>query len=150
MTCNPDDSVLLMTKKLLGIAPSLTDFDPDVMSAINAALFTLKQLGAGTKDGKMVSDQTTTYQDLYGNDNLDLDIEAIKQYIYCRAKLIFDPPQQSSLLQSLKDQVEELQWRIRLSAELREEETEDVVTNATEYPNDKIQGIWDEVMNEDE
>lgn len=149
MACNPDDSVLLMTKKLLGITPSLTDFDPDVLSAINAALFTLKQLGAGTKDGKMVSDQTTTYQDLYGDDNPDLDIDAIKQYIYCRSKIIFDPPQQSSLLQSLKDQAEELQWRIRLAAELREGAIEDAVTNATEYPNDKIQEIWDEVMNEE-
>ncbi len=149
MNCNPDDSVLLMTKKLLGITPSLTDFDPDVMAAINAALFTLKQLGAGTKDGKMVSDQTTTYQDLYGDDNPDLDIEAIKQYIYCRVRIIFDPPQQSSLLQSLKEQVEELQWRIRLAVELREGAVEEAVTNATEYPNDKIQGIWDEVMNED-
>lgn len=150
MNEDPYNSVLQSIKKLLGIAPSITDFDPDVMAAINASIFTLKQLGINTKDGCLVYDETTTYQDLFGKDNPDVDIAAIKQYIYCRSRIIFDPPQSSALLQSLQEQARELEWRLRLSAELRECEIEDALSKVTEFPNDTIQNIWDDVMNEGE
>lgn len=140
------DSILQTTKKLLGVAPSITDFDPDVLSAINASMFTLKQLGVNAKEGVMVYDESTTYQEVFGEDNPDLDISAIKQYIYCCTRLIFDPPQASSLLQALQEQKKELEWRLRLSAEHRKCEFEETVANIQELPNETIQEIWDEVM----
>lgn len=149
MSADPYNSILQSTKLLLGIAPTITDFDPNVISAINASIFTLKQIGIGTKDGRLVYDGETTYQELFADNNPDVDIEAIKQYIACKSRIVFDPPQATALLQSLQDQIRELEWRLRLSAELRENQIQDTLANATEFPNDVIQGIWDDVMDED-
>lgn len=43
------DSILNSTKKLIGIDPSDKSFDMDILFHLNAALFTLIQLGVITK-----------------------------------------------------------------------------------------------------
>lgn len=148
MTNDPYNSVLQSVKKLLGIAPTITDFDPDVIASINACIFSLKQLGVEPIDNNVVCDVETTFQDLFGEEDPDADIAAIKQYMYCRTRLIFDPPQASSLLQAIKDQIHELEWRLRQSVENYQATLEEVEANAKEMPNVKVKEIWDSVMEE--
>lgn len=146
---NINDSVLNSTKKLLGIMPEEKDFDQDIIAAINASIFTLSQLGLNTKDGITVYDETTTFSDLFKDCVDSLDIEAVRQYIYIKTRIAFDPPQVNALAEMFKEQKKELEWRLRLSAEQSEYDEEQIATNITQIPNETIKNIWDDVMEDD-
>lgn len=145
-----NDSVLNSTKKLLGIMPEEKDFDQDIIVAINASIFTLSQLGLNTRDGTTVYDETTTFSDLFEDNVSSLDVEAIRQYIYIKTRIAFDPPQINALAEMFKAQKNELEWRLRLSAEQSEYNEEQITTNITQIPNETIKNIWDNVMGEED
>lgn len=103
------DSILLTTKKLLGIAEEYHAFDIDVITAINAALFTLNQLGVGPRYPFMVTGEEETYSDFLGDKKPFY--QGIQQYVYMRARLMFDPPTNSFIVKSFEDQCREFEWR---------------------------------------
>lgn len=104
------DSILTSTKKLLGLMSDYTAFDSDIIMHINAALQTLRQIGVGPKYGFIIHDDTSTYQDLLG-DNVDR-LSSVKLFIYYRVRLGWDPPQSSSVLSSMKELLAEETWRL--------------------------------------
>lgn len=109
------ESILNSIKKLLGIEPDYTEFDVDVTMNINAAFFTLKQLGVGPDDGYMINDANATYADfLQGN---DCDISQIKMYLFYKTKLGFDPPQSSIVAEAMKELIKEAEWRLNVQFE---------------------------------
>jgi hypothetical protein len=107
-------SILDSTKKNLGLDPSYTAFDSDVTMHINAVFSTLNQLGIGPEDGFMIDDNTPTWVDFIG-DNPRLNF--VKTYVYLRVRLLFDPPTTSYLIQAMKDQVLETEWRLTVLAD---------------------------------
>ena len=46
-----------------------------------------------------------------------LNPEVIKTYIYLKVRLIFDPPLSASLVEVMKTQIAELEWRIMISVD---------------------------------
>ena len=58
-----DDSILITTKKLLGLDDNYTPFDQDIIVFINSAMMVLQQLGVGPLKGFTVSDATQTWAD---------------------------------------------------------------------------------------
>ena len=109
------ESILNSVKKLLGIEPDYTDFDVDITMNINAAFFTLKQLGIGPDDGYMISGADATYADfLQGN---DCDISQIKMYLFYKTKMGFDPPQSSIVAEAMKEMIKEAEWRLNVQFE---------------------------------
>lgn len=109
-TMSVTDSILTSTKKLLGLTPEYTAFDPDIIMHINAALQTLRQIGVGPKQAFVISDDTSTYSDFLGSDADRLS--SVKLFIYYRVRLGFDPPQSSSVLTSMKELLAEETWRL--------------------------------------
>lgn len=109
-----DESILNTVKKLLGLDPSYDAFDTDVLIGINAALFTLMQLGVGPKGGFIVSSQSETWSDFVGK---AIDLEALKQYVYLRTRIAFDPPSNASVMQSMKDLCDEYAWRLNVQVD---------------------------------
>lgn len=104
------NSVLTSVKKLLGLDESIEDFDVDIIININAAIETLRQLGANIPDGYMIVSKEETYDDLLGNEiNLRNQVE---MYLYLKTRLGFDPPTNSYLVDSIKGQIDELEFRI--------------------------------------
>lgn len=104
------NSVLMSVKKLLGLDESMEDFDVDVIININAAIETLRQLGANIPDGYMITSKEETYDDLLGDEiNLRNQVE---MYLYLKTRLCFDPPTNSYLVDSIKGQIDELEFRI--------------------------------------
>lgn len=100
------DSILNSVKKQLGLFPDNTEFDAEVLMNINAAFFTLSQLGIGPKEGFFIDGPETTYQDYLG-DRLDL-INLVKMYLYRKTKLGFDISTTSSaVIEVLKEQIKE-------------------------------------------
>ena len=44
-------------------------------------------------------------------------LEAVKTYTYMRVRLMFDPPNNSSLIQAINDTISELEWRLNIAGE---------------------------------
>lgn len=107
-------SILTSIKKLLGIVEEDTNFDTDIIIYINSALFNLNQLGVGPSDGFYISDKTSLWSDFITTRK---DLEGIKTFIYLKTRLLFDPPQMGYLVDAIKGQITELEWRLNVQVE---------------------------------
>lgn len=114
MAAQLSDSILTTIKKLLGIEAEYTQFDPDVIININAAIMTLRQLGVGPQEGFSIDGDEQTWQDLLGD---SLDFESAKTYIFLKTKIVFDPPSSSYVLEAYKEQIKEAEWRLMEQAD---------------------------------
>ena len=106
------DSVLTTVKKCLGIGYDYTAFDTDIILHINAALATLQQLGCPDFS---ISSGKDTWAD-YGITN-ETVLNAVKQFVMLKTRVIFDPPSSSFTLDGLNNQIKELEWRITAAME---------------------------------
>lgn len=108
------DSILTSVKKNLGIDENYEVFDPDITIYINSAFSTLSQLGVGPTEGFMIEDKTATWTTLLGTDPR---LNAVKTYVQLRVKALFDPPQTAYLVEAVKQQIQEHEWRINVFME---------------------------------
>jgi hypothetical protein len=109
------DSILTSVKNVLGIEADYTTYDVDILMHINTVFSTLNQLGIGPVDGYMIEDAAPTWSDYLGS---DLRLNSVKTYVYLRVRLLFDPPGGSyHLVNSLNQQVQELEWRLNVVRE---------------------------------
>ena len=90
-------------------------FETDLIIHINSALSTLTQLGVGSEDGFRVTGAGVTCEDFVGESRDD--IEMIKSYVYMKVRLMFDPPQNSFLVDSLEKQCKEFEWRANVAVD---------------------------------
>jgi|SRR5580765_1039084 hypothetical protein len=111
-----EQSILLSTKKILGIAPDYTVFDLDILTHINAAFSTLTQLGVGPVTGFMIENSDTEWDDFFGTVP-DNQFNNVKTYVYLRVRQVFDPPTTSFAIQAFNDQIRELEWRMNVHRE---------------------------------
>lgn len=109
-----DDSILTTIKKLLGIADMDESFDTDIIVHINTFLRRLNQLGVGKRRFRVL-DKGSKWSDFLGDDQETFD--QVKDYVYIRTKLIFDPPQNSSGVKAMEDSYKELECLLNWDAE---------------------------------
>ena len=109
-----ENSILKSTKKKLGLDPSYTAFDIDVIDHINGVFVTLNDLGVGPESGFMIEDDSSTWEDFMG---LDPRMNSVKNYVFLRVRMIFDPPATSYHTQAMAEQIKELEWRISVRRE---------------------------------
>lgn len=109
-----EESILISIKKMLGMTADYTHFDTDVIIHINSVFMTLNQLGVGPEEGFRIEDDTAVWEDYVDPDD---DLEAVKTYIYLKVKLIFDPPINSAVIESINRNINELEWRLNVKAE---------------------------------
>lgn len=102
------DSILNSVKMYLGISVDDTAFDSDIVIAINAIMVVLNQLGVGPATPFVVENASATWSEFLGEE----DVGAIRQYLGMRVRLLFDPPTNTYVMQALKEQTDELEWRI--------------------------------------
>ena len=74
---------------------------------INTAFSILHQFGVGPKDGIEV-DSTTTWGSVIKKPRLNM----VKNYVYTKVKLLFNPPNNSFTLNEMKEELREMEWRI--------------------------------------
>lgn len=108
-----DESILNSTKKLLGIPDDIKDFDTDIILHINSVFSTLMQLGA--VDAFSITDDTQTWDELDINDS---QLNFVKSYIYLKVRLLFDPPANGNVSQSVQNQISELEYRMTANNDL--------------------------------
>jgi len=109
-----EPSILKSVQKNLGLEPTYTVFDSEIVMYINAAFSTLNQLGLGPDGGYSIEDDIDVWSDFAGTTP---ELSSIKTYIYLRVRLIFDPPATSYVLKSFEDQLRELEWRLNVLRE---------------------------------
>ena len=113
-----EESILTSIKKLLGIEEEYEHFDPDIIIGINTALNILTQLGVGPIVGFSINDKTTNWKDFIPDIS---KFEMVKTYIHLKTKLLFDPPMSAAVIDVIKLQIQELEWRLNNQAESVEE-----------------------------
>jgi hypothetical protein len=101
-------SILNDIKHQLGLLPEQTQFDKDIIIAVNSAIATLTQLGVGPVAGYEVVDATQEWTEFIADPRLN----SVKTYIYLKVKLVFDPPQTGFHTASIENQLNELVYRI--------------------------------------
>lgn len=109
-----EESILTSIKKLLGIAKDYDHFDTDIIMHINSVLGALTQIGVGPKTGFSISDETAIWTDFIEMNPL---LEMVKSYVYLKVRLLFDPPQSSSVAEAMKNNAAELEWRISVTVD---------------------------------
>lgn len=108
------ESILTSTKQLLGITAEYTHFDPNIIMCINSVFATLTQLGVGPVEGFSIKDEFASWSDYMEQNTYG---EMVKTYVFSKVKLMFDPPTNTSLLEALKQQASEQEWRLMVAAE---------------------------------
>lgn len=108
------ESILISTKKILGIDESYTAFDLDIITHINSALMIVNQLGIGPEPAVNIEDDTTTWDYVTQANTM---LASVKSYVYLRVRLLFDPPQTSFLIKAQEEQLRELEWRLSVYRE---------------------------------
>lgn len=103
------ESILLTIRKMIGPSVSYDVFDTDLIININAAFSRLCQLGVGPVAPFKIKGTDETWAD-FSQSNYQ---EEIKQYIYLKTKLIFDPPASSTVLEAYTKQVDMLEWTLK-------------------------------------
>ena len=109
-----ENSILLTTKKMVGVSPDDPDFDLDILGHINGTFAVLDQLGIGPSGGFMIEDASSTWDDFLGPDPR---LNMVKTYVYLRVRHLFDPPGTSYLIQANEKQMEELVFRMSVHRE---------------------------------
>lgn len=113
------ESILISTRNRLGPSETYEHFDGDLIPEINAAFAVLYQRGVGPAKGFVISDDSTTWNEF----TTDMVVQSMaREYVYLSTKLTFDPPENSSLLQSMKERKSELEWRLETAVEFPNEE----------------------------
>lgn len=107
-------SILDSTKKVLGLEESDTSFDLDIVLHINSVLAILTQIGIGPVEGFTIEDSAPTWEAFVGTDK---QLSFVKTYVYLKVRLVFDPPATSFAIDSFKEQIKELEWRLNVHRE---------------------------------
>lgn len=108
------DSILDSVKHTLNLSEDYTPFDQGIIMHINSVFSTINQLGVGPEAGFMIEDKDAVWSDFLEG---DLRLNNIKTYMYLRVRMLFDPPTIGYLVQAMKEQIEELEWRINAQRE---------------------------------
>ncbi len=104
-----NDSILESVKRINNISPEDKSFDAELIMYTNSALMTIFQEWHGEDHAIRIEDGTETWDDLL---NEDTDYDAVKQLVGLKVKLTFDPPTNSTVMQAIKDEIANLEWRL--------------------------------------
>lgn len=108
------ESILTSIKKLLGIAEDYDHFDSDIIMHINTVFMILMQLGVGPKKGFTISDADAVWGDFLTSDQ---QLESVKTYMHLRVKMMFDPPQSGTVIQSTENLIKEIEFRLNVEVD---------------------------------
>lgn len=106
-----NDSILGTIKKMLGYEQdSVTPFDTEIIIHINTAFSRLTQLGLGPKSGFSISDNSSLWSDIIPD---GMNLQNVKDFIYYKVKIVFDPPASTSSLDTIKEEIKLLEFDIQ-------------------------------------
>lgn len=111
-------SILETIRPLVGVEPTDSSFDDELIPSINSALSVLAQLGVGPVGGVMITGTNEDWSQVI----TDPSLEFVKTFVQLKTRLIFDPPQSSAVIAAYEKQIDELTYRINVAVEYNERE----------------------------
>lgn len=108
-----ENSVLNTIKAMIGPSVAYSGFDTDLTVHINSSLMYLAQMGV-VPDGTKIIDENTTWSDLIGDND---KLEGIKSYLYFKARIMFDPPANSTIMAAYNEEIKQLEWRMNIACD---------------------------------
>jgi hypothetical protein len=109
-----ENSILISTKKILGLASDYNVFDLDVITHINSAFSVLCQLGVGPVEGFFIEDDVAVWSDFPVPPE---QLALVRTYIFLKTRMLFDPPTTSFLIEAMNNQIREYEWRLNIYRE---------------------------------
>lgn len=110
----PDNSILTTVKEGNEVEIDDTSFDKVLIDHVNFTMALLTQLAVGTP-GFKITGYSETWEDYITDDIVQLELA--KEYITKKVGFLFNPPRSSFLLENLKKQLDELEYRLNLQVE---------------------------------
>lgn len=116
---NLDNSILVDVREALGLPPTTSDFDKELIPHINAAIGKLNQNGIGNY--LVVTGAEQKWKDLKNLSQIDGNnyFSSVPLFINISTKILFDPPPPSSV-QYHATIASELLWRLKVAYETYE------------------------------
>lgn len=108
-----NENILLTIKAMLGLGENQNEFDQELMIYINGALFTITELGVGDPTFQIKTGDEVWNDFLKDQD----DVNIIKEIVYLRVRLIFDPPSSQFVADALQKKLDEDEWRLIVEVE---------------------------------
>lgn len=108
------ESILTSVKQTVGIEEAYTAFDHELTVHINSVFNTLHQLKVGPAFGFWIEDEKAKWEDFLEDDVL---INQVRSYMTLRVRLLWDPPTNSFLVNSMKEQIKEMEWRLNVTTD---------------------------------
>lgn len=110
-----DESILTSIKLMVGIEEDDDSFDTDIIGFINAAFALLRRIGAGPKEGFIITDESTTWKE-FSDDKVVFALA--KVYVYQKVRLEFDSSSMSSaVIEAMKRSNAEIEWTLNTHIE---------------------------------
>lgn len=103
-----EEKILDTIKEMLGIVIEDHSFDNELLSFINGSFMELWQIAVGPDSGYSIN-ANSKWSDFTDE---QLVMNEAKQFVFCQVKLIFDPPSNSFICDSLQKRKDEAYWRL--------------------------------------
>lgn len=110
-----EESILDSIKKFVGVSVDDDAFDDELIMIVNGIFMTLQQIGVGSQSTLFhIEDNSSTWSDYLENPT---ELPMVQTYTAIRTRLVFDPPQSSTLEQALRQEVAEYEWRLNVKVD---------------------------------
>lgn len=107
------EKILSSIKQMLNVEQSITAFDSELIMFINSSLAELVQGGVGPLEGITI-DGDTTWDAFTSDQGL---VNHSKMYVFCKTRLLWDPPTNSFICEGFNKQANEAYWRAYILAQ---------------------------------
>lgn len=108
-----ETSILKTIREMIGPSASYDVFDTNLITHINSAFARLCELGVGPEQPFRIQDDTAEWTDFMDADQMH---PGVKDYIYLKVSLIFDPPASATVANLYKEELEKLEWTLKENA----------------------------------
>lgn len=103
------NSILVTVRSMCNVEEDDSGFDKQLIPLINGQLMMAHEFGVGY-EGFMVHSEHETWQDLLGDYSDSLN--AIQTWLGYSVRLLFDPPDNGTVLKSYQDQIKKMEWML--------------------------------------
>lgn len=107
-------SILADVRSACNLEKNDISFDNQLIPLINAQIMMAHQFGVGS-DAFAIADDQATWRDWLGEHGQAL--LAVKTWLGYSVLLLFDPPDNSTVLNSYKEQTQKMEWMLREKVE---------------------------------
>ena len=128
-----NDSILADVRSACNLVRDDNSFDDKLIPLINSQLMMAHQFGVGYSNF-MITGSTETWEDWLGS--MGQDLAAIRTWVGYNVLLLFDPPENGSVLKAYQDQIQKIEWMLREKTEEKGYVKEYVPEKADFYDED--------------